>query len=177
MEENTFINDYNMVLESNTEDTELIFDSYIKNHYAAATDSCESYFNASAAPIYNEKEFCIIIYIFCFVCIAVVMKFWMMQRSHEMQICKAFGYSNFKVILRLLSSFGCMIFFSLILFAICCSIINFTLKDSLKEYHLGFSHTILIPYIITFSIAIIVVIIKPIYTLIHKSISTNLREG
>lgn len=177
MEENEFMSSYNMILESNTEDTDVIFQSYIKNNYAASISAHESYFNASAAPIYNEKEFCIIIYLFCFICIAIIMKFWMVQRSHEMQVCKAFGYSNRKVILRLLRSFGCMMLFSLIVFSICCSTINFILKDSLKEYHLEFSWNILIPYFAVFFIAVLVVSIKPVYVLITKSIASSLHEG
>ena len=103
----------------------------------------------------NEKEFYIIIYLFCFVCIAVVMKFWIMQRTHEMQVCKAFGYNNLRIIFRLLRSFGCMLLFSLSVFSICCSTINWIFKDSLKEYHLEFSWNILLPYLFVFLIAIL----------------------
>ena len=100
-----------------------------------------------------------------------------MQRLYEMQICKAFGFSNRKVLLRLLSSFCCMVLFSLIVFSICCTTINFVLKDSLKEYHLEFSWNILLPYFAVFIIAVLVVSIKPVYVLITKSIASSLHEG
>lgn len=176
LEENKLNNTYRMILESNTKDTEMIFNSYIKNNYAAAIDFTDSLFNVSAAPTSNEKEFCIIIYLFCFVCIAVVMKFWIMQRTHEMQVCKAFGYSNLKVLLRLLCSFGSMVLFSLVVFTICCSIINWIFKDSFKEYHLEFSWNILLPYLLVFLIAILFVSVKPVYKLITKDIAGVMRK-
>lgn len=80
MSENNESFNYEMVLQSDTVNTKKVFDDYLKGKYSASLNHYKSYNNATSVPVYNEKEFCILIYLFCFICIAVIMKFWIMRR-------------------------------------------------------------------------------------------------
>lgn len=94
-----------------------------------------------------------------------------------MQICKAFGYSNLRVVLRLLVSLECMMILSFVIFLFCLPVINFIIKESIKEYNLRFSWHIIGPYCLIYIVAILFVSIKPVYKMMSKSITINLREG
>lgn len=161
-------------LESNTTDTEQIYHQYMEGQYPITMEHYETYSNASAAPIYNEKSFCIIIYLFCFFCIGIVIRFWLMQRKHEMQICRAFGYTNQKILLRLLNSFSRILLFSFGIFVVFCLGINQLIRQVVEEYRLEFSWYIILPYIFLFLLSVFIVSGKALYRFLHKSIVENL---
>lgn len=161
-------------LESNTVDTDAIFQEYIEEQYSAAKENNQLQSTITAAPINNEKGFCIIIYLFCFFCIGIVIRFWLKQRKHEMQICRAFGYTNGRIVLRLLSSFGRIFLVSLGIFAVCCVGIHLLMRQVVMEYRLEFSWYTVLPYVGIFLLSIPIVSGKSLYDFLHNSVAENL---
>lgn len=162
-----------ITLESDKTDVEEVYNTYIKNNYnvtkSTNIETGDEYLD-SAIPIRYEKEYCIIIYIFCFVCISIVLRFWLSQRVHEMKICRAFGYSDRKVVIRLLSSFVSIIMVSLFFFLVLVFLLNLGFKDMIIEYNLFVSWEVVLIYISIFLLSLIVIGVKPIYCFIHNSI-------
>lgn len=165
---------FSLVLESNLVDTEQIYNEYIKDNYNVIEDPDDSVSYGTAALPFHEKAFCIIIYIFCFSCIAIVIQFWLRQRKHEMKICRAFGFTNRKILLRLLKSMGIILAVSLLIFAVCCWGINTILGRIVVEYKLEFSWYTVLPYVGIFIVSILLVSVKSVYEFLHKSIMKNL---
>lgn len=167
---------YSMVLESNEADTGNVYDSYIKEHYESITEEGKSFNEGTAEPIYNEEQFCIIIYVFCFICIAVAIKFWMEQRTKEIQLCRAYGFTNAKIVKRIAVSLSCLCVLSLLISALLVIILNFVMKSVVDEYRLGFSAHIVIPYIMVFCIALICVCVMPVARMLKLSIAKILND-
>lgn len=165
---------FSLVLESNLVDTEQIYNEYIKDNYNVMKDSNGSVSYGTAALPFREKAFCIIIYVFCFSCIAIVIQFWLRQRKHEMQICRAFGFTNRKILLRLFKSFGIILALSLLIFIACCWGLNAILGRIVAEYNLAFSWYTVLPYVGVFIASILLVSVKSVYEFLHKSIMENL---
>ncbi len=163
-----------LALESNSVDTNQIFETYIKDNYNVVMDSYDTVATGTSAPPFYEKGFCIVIYLFCFSCIAVVIQFWLRQRKHEMQICRAFGFTNKKILLRLIYSLGLLLGLSLVIFILCCLIINMLLGNIVAEYNLGFSWYTILPYTGTVILSIVLVSGRAVYMFLHKSIIENL---
>ena len=129
---------------------------------------------ATVEPSYNEKEYCIIIYIFSFVCIWLVIKFWLSQRTHEMKICRAFGFSNRKIVMRLLYSIASISLFSLVLFFLIVFLLQSVMKNLMVEYRLFFSIKYIVIYILIFMLSVLIIGGKSVYGFIKKSIVENL---
>lgn len=167
---------YSMVLESNEVDTGNVYNRYIKEEYGTMTEEGKSFNDGTAEPVYNEERFCIIIYIFCFVCIAVTIKFWMDQRIREIQLCRACGFTNGKIIKRIAVPLGCLCILSVLISALLVIILNFVMGSIVDEYRLGFSVNIVIPYIMVFCIALICVCVIPVTRMLKLSIAKVLND-
>ncbi|MDE6025609.1 MAG: ABC transporter permease [Lachnospiraceae bacterium] len=167
---------YSMVLESNDCDTRQVYDAFISSLGAALSKEVESLSNSSAEPIYGEKLYCIIIFLFSFTCIAIVISFWMQQRTHELQICRVCGFTNSMIIKRIFQSLFRIILFAFCIFIILAFVINLLLGNISEEYNLGFSATVILPYIGVFAVALILVCIVPIAGMLHTSIAASLNS-
>lgn len=167
----------NITLESDTRDVNEVYDRYIKGNYSMAksdvSDEQETYLS-TAAPSYNEKEYCIIIYLFSLVCISFVVKFWLVQRTHEMKICRAFGFSDKKIILRLLYSVTSMFLVSMAIFLVIVFILQMLMRDLIAEYRLFFSIKYMALYILIYILSILIIGAKSVYGFIKEGIVENL---
>ena len=165
-------------MESDAEDVNEIYDKCIKGNYSMAKSvvSGEYYddFLSTADPSYNEKEYCIIIYLFSFACIWLVIKFWLAQRTHEMKICRAFGFSNRKIVMRLLYSVSSMFLVSMVIFLLIIFVLQIVINNLFAEYRLFFSLKYIGIYIIIFILSVLVIGGKSVYGFIQKSIVENL---
>ncbi|MCM1400001.1 MAG: ABC transporter permease [Clostridium sp.] len=167
---------YSMVLESNDCDTRQVYDEFIGVTEAVVSNKVEDFTNSTAEPIYGEKLYCIIIFLFSFICIAVVISFWMNQRTHELQVCRACGFTNSMIVKRIFKSLLLLCLFAFCIFACLAVGVNFLLGSVSKEYNLGFSVTIILPYIGVFAVALIVVCIIPIAGMLHTGIAASLNR-
>lgn len=167
----------NLTIESDTRDVNEVYDKYIKESYSmvkSETSGGQYDTLATVEPSYNEKEYCIIIYIFSFVCIWLVIKFWLSQRTHEMKICRAFGFSNRKIVMRLLYSISSIFLFSLVLFFLIVFLLQSVMKNLMAEYRLFFSIKYIVIYILIFMLSVLIIGGKSVYGFIKKSIVENL---
>ncbi len=167
---------YSMVLESNECDTRQIYDEFIAPLNAALSMKTEDFSNSTAEPIYGEKLYCIVIFLFSFTCIAVVISFWMNQRKHELQVCRACGFTNFMIVKRIFKSLLWIFLFAFCIFVILSFGINYLLGSISREYNLGFSTSIILPYIGVFAVALIVVCIVPITGMLNTCIAASLNS-
>ncbi len=167
----------NITLESDATDVNEIYDQYIRGNYSFAKSDAlggQDEYLSTVEPIYNEKEYCIIIYIFSLACIWLVVKFWLAQRTHEMKICRAFGFSNKKIVQRLLYSIISIFLVSMAIFLLIVFILQTAMKNLMEEYRLFFSWKYIIIYILIFVFSVLVIGGKSVYGFIKKSIVDNL---
>ncbi len=167
---------YSMVLESNDCDTRQIYDEFVDAMDAVVSVETEDLATGSAEPIYGEKLYCIIIFLFSFTCIAVVISFWMNQRTHELQVCRACGFTNFMIVKRIFKSLLLLCLFAFCIFVCLALGVNFLLGSVSKEYNLGFSASIILPYAGVFITALIIVCIIPITGMLHMGIASSLNR-
>lgn len=167
---------YSMVLESNNCDTREVYDACIAPLGAEVSGEVESLSAGSAEPIYGETMYCIIIFLFSFTCIAIVISFWMQQRTHELQICRVCGFTNAMIIKRIFQSLFQIILFALCIFIIVAFIINRLLGHASEEYNLGFSVAVILPYIGVFAVAFTLVCVVPIARMLNTSIASSLNR-
>lgn len=167
----------NITLESDTRDVNEVYDKYIKGNYRIAksdvSDGQESYLS-TAAPSYNEKEYCMVIYLFSLACLSLVIKFWLAQRAHEMKICRAFGFSDGKIILRLLYSVASIFWVSMAIFLAIVFILQILMTDLITEYRLFFTIKYIVLYILIYILSILVIGAKSVYGFIKKGTVENL---
>ncbi|MDE6761164.1 MAG: hypothetical protein K2J90_10885 [Lachnospiraceae bacterium] len=167
----------NITLESDTRDVNEVYDQYIKGNYSMAKSDVsneQGAYLSTAAPSYNEKEYCMIIYLFSLVCLSFVIKFWLVQRTHEMKICRAFGFSNRKIILRLLYSITSMFLVSMAIFLVIVFVLQILMRNLIVEYRLFFSIKYITLYILIYILSILIISAKSVYGFIEKSIVENL---
>lgn len=167
----------NITLESDTRDVNEVYDRYIRGNYSMAKSEVsgeQDEYLSTAAPSYNEKEYCITIYLFSLACIWLVVKFWLAQRTHEMKICRAFGFSNKKIVLRLLYSIASMFLVSMTIFSLIVFVLQIVMKNLMAEYRLFFSLKYIAIYILIFILSILIIGGKSIYGFVKKSIVENL---
>lgn len=157
-------------LESNTLDTREIFNRYIGGNYNAAPESYRSYVHSSAEPVYNEKKYCITIYLFCFISIYIVARFWLDQRRHELQVCRACGFSDRQLVWRILRSFGCILGVSAIFTLICVPVLNLIMGAAAKEYRLGFSWSVVPPYLFVLFCSLFLAGARAVRLMLEKNI-------
>ncbi len=167
---------YSMVLESNDCDTREVYDAFIAPLGAALSSELESLSNSTAEPIYGEKLYCIIIFLFSFTCIAIVISFWMQQRTHELQVCRVCGFTNVMIIKRIFQSLLRIILLALCIFIVLAFIINLLLGNASEEYNLEFSAAVILPYIGVFAVALTLVCIVPIARMLNTSIALSLNR-
>lgn len=134
------------ILQSNIIDTNKVYDEYIKNNYPVSSGSIRNIVNPSALPDRESIKYIIWIYIFSFICMMFVIQFWLEQRKKEMQICRAFGFSDKQVIYRIAYSFACIMAVSMVIAVIALLIFGMMLGKYLQEYHLQFSVYVILPY-------------------------------
>lgn len=165
---------YSMVLESNDCDTRQVYDAFVDDTAAAVSMEIEDLSNSSAEPVYGEKLYCIIIFLFSFTCIAVVISFWVNQRTHELQVCRACGFTNAMIVKRISKSLLLLCVFAFCIFICLAAGVDFLLGSVSKEYNLGFSAAIVLPYAGVFAAALIIVCIIPITGMLHTEIASSL---
>lgn len=163
----------NMTLESDTTDAEEVYYQYIAGKYSIAQsadmEDSDDYFS-TAAPSYNEKEYCIIIYVFSLVCMWFVIRFWLTQRTHEIKVCRAFGFSNTRIVLRLLQSLLLIFLFSMVIFSVIVFTLQVIMRDFMAEYRLFFSIKYIAIYIFMFFVSMVVIGGKSVYRFVNESI-------
>ncbi len=164
----------NITMESDDEDVDNIYDIYMKGNYSMAKSSIsgEYYdsFLSTVDPSYNEKEYCIMIYVFSLACIWIVIKFWLVQRIPEMRICRAFGFSNRKIVLRLIYSITTMFIVSMACCLFIITVLQIFINNLFAEYKLFFSLKNIVLYIIMFILSLVVIGGKSVYIFVQKSI-------
>lgn len=158
------------VLESNTLDTREIFNRYISGTYNAVTESYRSYVHSTAEPVYNEKKYCITIYLFCFISIYIVARFWLDQRRHELQVCRACGFSDRQLVQRILRSFGCILAVSALFTLVCVLALNLIMGVAAKEYRLGFSWSVVPPYLFVLASSLFLAGARAVRFMLEKNI-------
>lgn len=167
----------NITLESDTSDVNEVYDRYIKGSYSMAKSEAsdeQDMYLSTVVPSYNEKEYCIIIYLFSLACIWLVIKFWLTQRTHEMKICRAFGFSNKKIVLRLFYSIASMFLVSMAIFLLIVFVLQIVMKNLMAEYRLFFSLKYIALYILIFILSILIIGGKSVYGFVKKSIVENI---
>lgn len=168
----------NITMESDDEDVNDIYDRYIKDSYSMAKSAItgEYYdsFLSTVDPTYNEKEYCIMIYVFSFACIWIIIKFWLAQRIPEMRICRAFGFSNRKIIFRLIYSITSMFIVSMTIFIFIISILQIVINNIFSDYKLFFSIKNMLIYLIIFILSLVVIGGKSVYIFVNKNIAESI---
>ncbi len=167
---------YLMKLESNAADTHVLYDTYMGDYVTSISPGETDYSDSTANPIYNEKLYCTIIFVFCFICIAVAFRYWLEQRMQEMQVCRACGYTNKKLLGRILLSFLrlCVLAFFVSVIVVCG--LNVFLGRLVDTYRLGFSATVILPYVGVFLLAFLCVCAVPMHRALNNSIAGVLSD-
>lgn len=166
-----------ITLESDQSDVDEIYTQYLLPSYKikkeiAARDS--SSYLSSSVPFRNEAEYCAIIFLFCFICLSIVIRFWLTQRIHEMKIRRAFGYSNGQLLFCLIRSILSIVLVSSLIFLICLLLLHTFQKNLMEEYHLFFSFDIAIIYCGIFLFSLLLICVRPIYLLLKEGITARL---
>lgn len=167
---------YIMVLESDDEDTEALYRDYLKGYTTSPSEEVESINYASANPVSNEKLYCIIIFVFCFLCISVVNVFWISQRTHELQVCRICGFSNRMLAGRIIKDLFMISMLSLAAAIFLVFVINKLLGNLADEYKLEFSANIIIPYMLVWFAALLVSCVLPMIRMLNANIPSALTE-
>ena len=128
----------------------------------------------SAVPFRNETQYCILIFVFCFICISMILQFWLSQRIHEMKIRRAFGYSTKQILMCLMKSLCSIIFVSTVIFISCLVLLHIVFHELFIEYNLFFSKEIAGIYILIFLASFVIISIYPIYCFFQKGIAEQL---
>lgn len=153
------------LLQSNVVNTEDIYEEYIKNKYPAIKTNVNHLANPSAMPDSDELEFLIMIYVFSFISMSVVVQFWLEQRKQEMQICRAFGYSDSQIIHRIAYSFMCISALGLLVSVISLLVFSAMLGKYYQEYRLHFSTEVVLPYFIIIFVSVYLAYISAVRVL------------
>lgn len=162
-----------MIMESDEEDVNAVYDKYIRGSYSVTgseSSGVSEEYLSTVEPTYNEKEYCIIIYVFSFACIWIVVKFWLAQRTHEMKICRAFGFSNRKLVMRLLRSIFSIFIVSMVIFSLIVFFLQIAMENTMEEYRLFFSIKYIAIYILLFFLSVLLIGGKSVYVFLNKSI-------
>lgn len=165
-----------MVIQSNKGNAMDYYHAFIENRYAVELADEVLNIRYNTAALEKEGLYCAVIYLFCFICLYIAMKLYVMQRSKEMQICKAYGFSNIRIVGRMMEPLISVGFISLLIFAGMVVIINNRMGKFTEEYRLGFSWDILGPYVGVFVLAIVLTGIFPVYQLLHNSVVQSLNN-
>lgn len=164
-----------LILESYSEDTDAIFSELAGSDRLSITNTYSEVF-LSSAGIYSEKTYCIIIYIFCFICIYTVLQYYLKSRKKEIVIRKINGFSK-KSIMALLYKNIFINFAAAFAIGMCIvGIMIKALEGSHKNYNIQMSVQNLFILVGIFLISVILVSIKPVYRLVKTDPITYLHE-
>lgn len=163
---------FTMKLESDSVNTDDVYTRCLEQYSVGKQfdDMFSNYYYSTAIPEDNEKEYCIIIYLFSFICISFVIEFWLSQRMQEMKICRAFGFSNRQIISRIIYSYVAMLVISILVTLIIMLLIQNIFSEMITEYQLMISWKVILGYFLILFISTILVGFKHIYTLLNKNI-------
>ena len=166
----------NIALESDVDDVDDVYDKYINGRYdvvRSGTQDVADQYLTSVEPLYNEKQYCVYIYLFSLACIWLIVRFWLTQRLHEIKICRAFGFSGSQIIKRLVCSICSIMAVSMVGFSVIVLCLQIFLKKVMMEYRLYLSFRYIAIYALLFILSMIIICGRTVYVFITKGVVQN----
>lgn len=159
-----------MVLQSNDVNTENVFRKIISNSQSTGfMKSQNDIIGASAIPIMNEQYYCILIYGYCIIMIAIAVDFWIRQRYRELVIRKMFGFSNIRIFFLLVKDLLQYVIGSILLAGTIIYCINLSIPAVISDYRLTISIETTLILGIVILVSILIVLIRPMYRIVKMS--------
>ena len=159
----------NIKLESDFEDTELIYNNFIQP-YLDCVKSDDDTFYFISKPLLKEDLFCIFIYADAFILISMIMTYMIYQRNKEFRICRAFGYSPLKILLSYLRDIIILFLIGAIISSVIIMIIIYAFREMLNYYGISFSVSSYIIMLLIIIFSMLISCIKPIKILYHNKV-------
>ena len=154
-----------LILESYTEDTDTIY-SELRDMGLSLSVTTSEVFLASAKTFMNEQTYCVVIYMFCFICIYTILIYYIKSHRKEFAIRKINGYSKSKNMLIMYKDIFSNFLVSFLLSMIIICIILKSLSKYIQEYNIQISFQNLIIMFIIFLVSLFLVSIRPFYNLV-----------
>ena len=157
---------YELILESYTEDTDVIYNELTGNMGLNLIKTESEVSLASATTYMNEDTYCVIIYLFCFMCIYTNLMYYIKKHEKEIAIRKINGYGRFRNMVILYKNILANFLFSFFESVVIIFIILTALSEYISGYNIQFSFQNLIIPAIIFIISLFLVSVKPFYNLV-----------
>lgn len=159
----------NIKLESDTIDTKDLYNKKIQPFIVGEISEDDTFYYQSK-PIQNEDVFCVLIYLSSFVLISLTLKNLINQRLFEFRLCRAFGYSNKRILFRFFGDMWFLFFITLIISSVIIIILTIIFHNLFYDNGIIFSIETYIIMGLLMIAGMFIACIRPIIILYKKRV-------
>ena len=127
--------------------------------------------DGTAEPDYNEKDICVIAYLFCVLSIVVSVSTNTIQRKHEIQVLRTLGFDTGRIVVHTVKPVGLLMGLSIIIALGIITIINCVMGELVEVFRISISKEVILSMIITMLFSTFFSCVIPVCFFVKREIS------